>query len=41
MNLCDRLHVLNMEELLLKASPRMRNNPEVVKAYLGSAAHEQ
>ena len=42
MNLCDRLHVLNYGRTIAEGKPEdVRNNPEVVKAYLGSAAHEQ
>jgi branched-chain amino acid transport system ATP-binding protein len=39
MNLCDRLHVLNYGKTIAEGTPsEVRNNPEVVAAYLGSAA---
>ncbi|NLZ93668.1 MAG: ABC transporter ATP-binding protein [Firmicutes bacterium] len=39
MNLCNRLHVLNYGKTIAEGKPEdVRNNPEVVKAYLGSAA---
>ena len=39
MNLCNRLHVLNYGKTIAEGLPEdVRNNPEVVKAYLGSSA---
>lgn len=39
MNLCDRLHVLNYGRTIAEGTPsEVRNNPEVIAAYLGSAA---
>jgi branched-chain amino acid transport system ATP-binding protein len=39
MNLCDRLHVLNYGKTIAEGTPsEVRNNPEVITAYLGSAA---
>ncbi|HZK25336.1 MAG TPA: ABC transporter ATP-binding protein [Oscillospiraceae bacterium] len=39
MNLCNRLHVLNYGKTIAEGIPEdVRKNPEVVKAYLGSAA---
>jgi branched-chain amino acid transport system ATP-binding protein len=38
MGLCDRITVLNFGELLAEGSPaEIRNHPEVVEAYLGTA----
>lgn len=38
MNLCNRLHVLNYGKTIAEGLPEdVRNNPEVVKAYLGSS----
>ena len=38
MNLCNRLHVLNYGKTIAEGLPQdVRNNPEVVKAYLGSS----
>jgi branched-chain amino acid transport system ATP-binding protein len=39
MNLCDRLHVFNYGRTIAEGTPsEVRNNPEVITAYLGSAA---
>jgi branched-chain amino acid transport system ATP-binding protein len=39
MNLCDRLHVLNYGRTIAEGTPeQVRNNPEVIEAYLGSSA---
>lgn len=36
MNICERIYVLNYGMLLAKGSPEdIKNNPEVIKAYLG------
>lgn len=36
MNICERIYVLNYGTLLAKGSPEeIKNNPEVIKAYLG------
>jgi branched-chain amino acid transport system ATP-binding protein len=40
MNLCDTIQVLNYGKLIAEGDPAMvRNNPEVVAAYLGTALH--
>ena len=37
MNICERIYVLNYGTLLAKRSPEeIKNNPEVIKAYLGA-----
>jgi branched-chain amino acid transport system ATP-binding protein len=41
MRLCDRIHVLDHGSTIAQGTPEeVRNNPEVKKAYLGSAALE-
>ena len=36
MNICERIYVLNYGMLLAKGSPEdIKNNPDVIKAYLG------
>ena len=40
MNLCDRIQVLNYGKLIAEGDPvAVRNNPEVIAAYLGQAGH--
>ena len=39
MNLCDRIQVLNYGRLIAEGDPAaVRNNPEVIAAYLGQSA---
>jgi branched-chain amino acid transport system ATP-binding protein len=41
MNLCDRIQVLNYGRLIAEGDPaRVRNNPEVIVAYLGSVSSQ-
>jgi branched-chain amino acid transport system ATP-binding protein len=40
MNLCDRIQVLNYGQLIAEGDPNsVRNNPEVISAYLGEPRH--
>jgi branched-chain amino acid transport system ATP-binding protein len=42
MNLCDRLQVLNYGKSIAEGDPAtVRNNPEVIAAYLGQARHDR
>src|SRR5215212_4466660 len=42
MNLCDRIQVLNYGRLIAEGDPAMvRNNPEVIAAYLGTATENR
>ena len=40
MGLCDRITVLNFGGLLTEGTPeQVRNDPDVIEAYLGTASH--
>ncbi len=40
MSVCNRIYVLNFGEVIASGSPdQVRNNPDVVTAYLGSGAN--